>query len=124
MSLRRYGITRAQLKQGSQGPGGGNGDDHFNELVGSRDLTIYLSPGKKLKGYAELRAYVENQGCEISHASDARLLPGKGYEAVKITRKDSLVPDAVLRRAHQWAHQRNYLHSFFKPYPSPGDKRP
>ena len=115
MSLRSHGVTRAQLRQGSQGPGGGNGDDHFDELMGSRDLTIYLAPNKKLKGYADLKTFVEGQGCQIGLVTGDRLLPGPAYKALKITPHDGLIPEAVLRRAHRWAHQRNYLHSFFKP---------
>ena len=42
-----------------------------------------------------------------------------GYQAVKITISGLLIPDPVIKRAHRWAHQRNYLHSFFKPYKTP-----
>ena len=115
MDLRKYGMTRDQLRQGSQGPGGGNGDDHVDELTGSRDLTIYLTPNRRLKGYAELKAFVEARGCRIGQVEGDRLLPGKEYTAVKVSCADGLIPEAVLRRAHRWAHQRNYLHSFFKP---------
>ena len=117
MNLRRYGITRGDLRQGSQGPGGGNGDDHFDEMTGSRELTIYLAPNKRLKGYVELRAFVEAQGCRMGQVEGDRLLPGKGYTAVRITCREGLIPEEVLRRAHRWAHRRNYLHRFFKPLP-------
>jgi hypothetical protein len=117
MNLRGYGITRSQLRQGSQGPGGGNGDDHFEDMLGSRDLFIYLAPNRKLKGYAELKAYLEQQGCQLQPANNAPLLPGKGYQAIKITLPGELIPNLALRKAHRWAHQRNFLHSFFKPSP-------
>ena len=120
MELKRYGITRAQLRQGSQGPGGGNGDDHFQDMAGSRDFVIYLAPHKKLKGYAELKSFLEAQGCQVSLATDDRLLPGKGYQAVKVTHRGGLIPEVVLRRAHRWSHERNFIHRFFKPYPNVG----
>ncbi len=116
MNLRDYGITRAQLRQGSQGLEGGRGDDHFRDLVGSRDFYIYLTPNRKVKGWAEVKTLAEAEGCEVRRAEDAPYVPGQRYGAVLITVHGGLIPEAVLRKAHRWAHQRNFLHSFFKPY--------
>lgn len=116
MDLKASGITRAALRQGSQGPGGGVGDDHFEEMVGSRDFFVYVTPNKRPKGYAELKAFLEGQGCQVRKATDAPLLPGKRYDAFKVTFQAGSIPDGALRKAHRWAHQRNFLHSFFKPY--------
>jgi len=115
MDLGSHGISRAQLRQGSQGPGGGVGDDHFEQMAGSRDLYIYLTPNRKVKGYTELKGFLEEQGCQVQQAPDAPLMPGKRYAAIKVTFKGGLIPEPALRRAHRWAHQRNFLHSFFKP---------
>ena len=91
-------------------------------MTGSRELTIYLAPNKRLKGYVELRAFVEAQGCRMGQVEGDRLLPGKGYTAVRITCREGLIPEEVLRRAHRWAHRRNYLHRFFKPLPGARDR--
>lgn len=107
-------LTRAQLKTGS-GKGTEIADAHFHEMVGSRDLYIYVPPKAKVKGYEEVKASLQSAGCEVQVSDNAPMLPGKGYRAVKVTTSGPPIPDEVLRRAHRWAHQRDFLHSFFKP---------
>ena len=85
MGLRHHGLTRSQLRQGSQGPGGGVGDDHFQDMMGSRDLYLYITPNHKVKGYGPLKEFLEKQGCQVQLAPTAPLMPGKGYTAIKIT---------------------------------------
>ena len=114
--MRGFGFTRAQLKQGSQGLLGGNGDDHFREMTGSRDFVVYITPNKRPKGFAELKSALEEEGCEVQRVENEPLLPSNRYQAVKVTFKGEKIPDSALQKAHRWAHRRNYLHSFFKPY--------
>ena len=109
-------LNRSQSKAGSQGLGGGNGDDHFEDMIGARDLFIYLLVNRKLKGYSELKSFLEINGCVVEREEKPPLhLTGK-HEAIKITLPGELLPESVLRKVHRWAHQRNFLHSFFKPY--------
>jgi hypothetical protein len=121
--LKGFEFTRAQLKQGSQGLLGGNGDDHFHEMTGSRDFVMYITPNKRAKGFAELKTALEEVGCEVRRIENDPLLPGKRYQAVKVTFKGETIPGSALQRVHRWAHQRNYLHSFFKPYVAPNARR-
>jgi hypothetical protein len=39
---------------------------------------------------------------------------GKSYETIRITNRGEEIPTPLLRRAHGWAHQRNFLHMFYK----------
>jgi len=110
-------MTRAQLKTGS-GKGLGVADEHVHEVLGSRDFWVYVTPKSKPKGYEDLKAYLLEQGCMVDVSDTAPMLPAKGYKAIKITRVGENLTDDVVRRTHRWAHQRNYLHSFFKPYKS------
>ena len=107
-------MTRAQLRQGS-GKGAAIADEHFQELAGSQDFFIYVAPQASSRGYDGLKAFLQAQGCEVRVFDDAPLLPAPGYKAVKITAGGMIISDEALRRAHRWAHQRNLLHSFFKP---------
>ena len=118
MRMSKYGITRAHLRLGSQGEGGGNGDDHFQDMAGSHHFVIYITPQRKTKGYAELKALAGAQDCHVQRVENDPLLPGKDYLALKITKpaKGSPIPEEVLRAAHRWVHKRNFLHSFFRPY--------
>ena len=114
--MRERGMTKAQLREGS-GKGTAIADEHFFEMAGSRDFYVYVTPRTKAKGYDVLKASMERQGYVVSVADDAPMLPAKGYRAVKITTaRTPTIADDALRQAHRWAHQRNYLHSFFKPY--------
>ena len=110
--LSSYGIGRDQLRQGG---GRGNGNDHFDELVGSVEFYVYQTPGRRVKGFDSLKLYAEGEGCELLYTADA---PPElaDYETLRIThRRAEPIPDAVLKRAHSWAHRNNFLHSFFKP---------
>ena len=119
MTMRDRGMTKAQLREGS-GKGIAIADEHFFEMAGSRDFYVYVAPRTKAKGYDALKASMLAQGYAVSVADDAPMLPAKGYKAVKITTTTTdTIADDALRQAHRWAHQRNYLHSFFKPYKTP-----
>ena len=110
-------IPKAHLRHGSQGPGGGNGDDHLDEMIGIAHFTIYISTGKKLKGYIDLKKFVESRDCVITPIVTTLSPTKTGYETVKITeREGAAIPNPVIEHAHRWAHKRNYLHSFFKPF--------
>ena len=115
--LSNYGIGREQLRQGG---GRGNGNDHFEELVGSTEFYVYQTPGRRVKGFDSLKLYAEAEGCELLYTAEA---PPElsDHETLRITnpggpgRSAEPIPDAVLKRAHSWAHRNNFLHSFFKP---------
>ena len=115
--LSNYGIGRDQLRQGG---GRGNGNDHFDELVGSTEFYVYQTPGRRIKGFDSLKLYAEAEGCELLYTAEA---PPElsDHETLRITnpggpgRRAEPIPDAVLKRAHSWAHRNNFLHSFFKP---------
>ena len=115
--LSNYGIGREQLRQGG---GRGNGNDHFDELVGSTEFYVYQTPGRRVKGFDSLKLYAEAEGCELLYTAEA---PPElsDHETLRITnpggpgRSAEPIPDAVLKRAHSWAHRNNFLHSFFKP---------
>lgn len=112
MDLRGHGIGRRQLRQGG---GRGNGNDHVEDLYGCTELYVYQTPNKRVTGYESLKLFLESEGCEALFTADA---PPElnGYETLRITqRQGQPIPAAVVKRAHSWAHQRNFLHSFFKP---------
>ena len=111
-NLGDYGYNRRDLRQGG---GRGNGNDHIDELIGSTELYIYQTPNRPVNGYEGLRLYIESEGCEVIFTADA---PPElsDYETMRITHKQGKkIPDAVVKRAHSWAHNRNFLHSFFRP---------
>ena len=112
MDLGGQGIGRGQLRQGG---GRGNGNDHLEELLGSTELYIYQTPNRKVRGYENLKMFIEAEGCELIFTADAP--PElRDYETMRITHtRGEKIPDAVVKRAHSWAHGRNFLHSFFKP---------
>ena len=108
-------MTRAQMKKGS-GKGVEVAYEHFCEVVGSRDFYIYVAPHSKPKGYDGLKTFLQEQGCQVNVSNEAPMLPAKDFQAVKVTvTGGQLISEPALKRAHRWAHQRNYLHSFFKP---------
>ena len=110
--LSNYGIGREQIRQGG---GRGNGNDHFDELVGSTEFYVYQRPGRRVKGFDSLKLYVQAEGCELLYTADA---PPElsDHETLRITHRSAEpIPDAVLKRTHSWAHRNNFLHSFFKP---------
>lgn len=111
-SLGEYGFNRRQLRQGG---GRGNGNDHVDELLGCTELYIYQTPNRKVKGFDSLKMFLASEDCEVIFTADA---PPElsNYEAMRIThKKGEKLPDVVVKRAHAWAHHRNFLHSFFKP---------
>ena len=112
MDLGSHGIGRDQLRQGG---GRGNGNDHLRELLGSTEFYIYQTPNRRVKGYEGLKMFIEAEGCVLIFTADAP--PElRDYETMRITHKrGEKIPDAVVKRAHSWAHGRNFLHSFFKP---------
>ena len=115
MELRNYGIGKRDLRQGS---GRGNGNDHFEDLIGSTEFYIYqiYQPGSLApRGFDSFKAFLEAQGCEARFTTDTPVELGNEYEALRITYKGAQIPVPVLKRAHAWAHQRNLLHSFFRP---------
>ena len=112
MDLRGHGIGRDQLRQGG---GRGTGNDHVEDLYGCTELYVYQPPNKKVTGYESLKLFIESEGCEIIFTADA---PPElsSYETMRIThRQGHSIPNAVVKRIHSWSHQRNFLHSFFKP---------
>ncbi|MFQ6028900.1 MAG: hypothetical protein ACE5Q6_15560 [Dehalococcoidia bacterium] len=112
MNLGGHGIGRQQIRQGG---GRGNGNDHVSDLYGCTELFVYQTPNKRITGFESLKLFIESEGCEVIYTADA---PPElaSYETMRIThRRAEKIPDAVVKRAHSWAHQRNFLHSFFKP---------
>ncbi len=112
MSLREHGFGRRSLRQGG---GRGTGDDHVDSLYGSTELSIYQTPNTKPKGFEGLKTFVEAKNCEIifTHQAPPEL---SRHETLRITHRNAEpIPIEVVTRAHRWAHQRNYLHSFFRP---------
>ena len=105
-------VSRRELRQGG---GRGTGDDHFDEVEGSTEFEIFLTPNKRAKGYEALKRFLESEGCHVAFPAGSSNLPGPRYQAVRVTSGDEEIPAAALRRGHRWAHQRNLLHSFFKP---------
>ncbi len=112
-NVRDRGYTRRQMRQGG-GRGEGVAGDHFEDLVGSTEFYIYRPPGRKIDGYEPLKLVLESEGCEVVYLLEANCAAGPGYETIRITRKSDPIPVPALRRAHAWAHQRNFLHLFYK----------
>ena len=113
MDLRSYGITRREIRSGA-GAGEEMASEHFDELVGSVELSIYRHPNRKIKGYEALKQHVESQGCQVAYNVDSPTPFGKGYATIKITNAEEEIPVPALKRAHNWAHQRNLPHLFQK----------
>ena len=112
MTLENAGFSRRQIRQGG---GRGSGDDHVQELLGATELYIYQTPNIRPKGYTMLKTFLEARECEIIFTADAPPEMSR-YETMRIThKKGEPIPTPALKRCHSWAHQRNYLHSFFKP---------
>ena len=112
MRLGDHGINRRNLRQGG---GRGTGEDHVDAMFGSIELFVYQTPNTRPKGYLNLKAFLEAQGCEVVLGQGAPPELER-YESIKITLPSGEpLPNSVVNRAHKWAHQRNYLHSFFKP---------
>ena len=110
------GAGRAKLREGG---GRGTGDDHFFELDGSSRITVFIPPGNKMKGYREFKERMEADGCQVVYPAPSNELPNARYTAVNITCDGKVISSTSLKRAHRWAHQRNLLHSFFRPLFAP-----
>ena len=113
-----HGFSRSNIRQGG---GRGTGEDHVDDLFGCIELFVYQAPNTRPKGYDGLKTFMESQGCEVEFSRDVPPELQK-HQAIRITKaklinkdSDEPIPLAVVKRAHRWAHQRNYLHSFFKP---------
>jgi len=112
MNLGGHGFARRDLRQGG---GRGTGNDHVEELYGITELYIYQTPNRRLKGYERFKLFLESEECEIIFTADG---PPElsNYETMRIThKKGDKIPDHVVKRGHTWAHNQNFLHSFFKP---------
>ena len=108
-----FSLTRREIRGGS-GAGETIASEHFQEMVGSSEFYIYRRPSRKIKGYEALKSYLASQGCEVLRVPAAATPMGRGYETIGITNRGDEIPVALLRRAHNWAHQRNLLHMFYK----------
>ncbi len=113
MDIKSYGFTRREIRQGG-GVGEGIASEHFDELIGSIEFYIYRHPARKIKGYETLKLFLESQGCEVIHLADTPTPVGQRYETIRVTNKGQQIPVPSLKRAHNWAHQRNLLHMFYK----------
>lgn len=112
MSLRNFDMNRRQIRQGG---GRGTGSDHVEEMFGAIELYIYQTPNSRPKGYQTLKTYLEAQECDVIFTADKPPELSR-HEAIRIThKKGEPIPTSALKRSHSWAHQRNFLHSFFKP---------
>ena len=111
--MRSHRFTRREIREGA-GVGEGIASDHFGEMIGSVELYIYRHPNRKIKGYQALKSYLESQGCEVLHVGDTPTPVGQRYETIRITSRGEQIPVPLLKRAHNWAHQRNLLHMFYK----------
>ncbi len=112
MWQRQHGLTRRELRQGS---GTFVASEHFDEVLGSSEFYIYMTPNKKPKGLDGLKNSLDAEGCETGLTNESPVRMDERYETLRITRQGEVIPDSPLRRAHKWAHKRNYLHSFFRP---------
>ena len=113
MSIRDHGFTRRDIRGGA-GAGAEAASEHFDEMIGSVELYIYRHSSRKIKGYEALKSAMEAQGCEMDFKTDGANPVGKSYETIKVTNNGTEIPTPLLRRAHSWAHQRNFLHMFYK----------
>ncbi len=111
--MRDRGITRKDIRQGG-GTGEGVAAEHFGEMIGSIELYIYRHPNRKIKGFEALKVFLESEGCEVVHITDALAPVGQKYETIRVTNQGREILEPLLRRAHSWAHQRNLLHMFYK----------
>ncbi|MBL76248.1 MAG: hypothetical protein CL763_04945 [Chloroflexi bacterium] len=110
----KQGMNRSRLREGS-GKGKEIADEHFHEVAGSKDFYVYVTPNRKAKGFEQLRDWLRSQGYLVNVSDQAPLLPAKGYKAIKVTTSEPTLSDEAVKRTHRWAHERNFLHSFFKP---------
>ena len=113
MAMRNYRFTRREIREGS-GSEEGIATEHFDEMIGSIEFFVYRHPNRKMKGYEALKLHLESQGCEVIHTTDTPTPIGNRFETLRITNKGGQIPTPLLKRAHNWAHQRDLLHMFYK----------
>ncbi len=106
------GANRKTLREGS---GKDVEKEHYDEVLGSSEFYIYISPNKKPKGYLELKKYLESLGAKVEYPVITDNKPSPGHQVIRITMDHTVMPDPVLLRSHKWAHHLNFLHSFFRP---------
>ena len=116
MEIRGRGVNRKQIRLG----GGEGAELHFNELIGSTELNIYRHRNSKIRGFETLDQFLHGVGCDTVYINDVPAPVGPGYDTIRITRGGEEIPVEALRRAHNWAHRRNFLHLFRKPGVSHG----
>ena len=110
-------VNRKQVREG----GGGGANLHFDEMIGSYELNIYRHRNNKIRGLDNLEQFLQSQGCQTVYISDVPAPVGPGYDTIRVTcGHRETIPVEALRRAHSWAHRRNFLHMFRKPGASPG----
>lgn len=112
MWLQDRGFNREYKRQGS---GTDLADEHFDEIVGSTEFCIFVTPNKKSNGLDGLTRFLESDGSSVQYPSHSQQSPGDRYKVIKITKQGTEISRLSLRRAHNWAHRRNFLHSFFRP---------
>jgi len=112
MSGKDFGLSRRQLREGSRvfvEP------EHYDEVLGSSEFFVYVTPNKNTRGFESLKSYLQSLNCEVVVAEGSPVQMPERYKSLKITFQGAIIPDAALRRIHKWAHSRNFLHSFFQP---------
>ena len=110
---RGRGGNRKTLREGS---GTNVEPEHYDEVLGSSEFYIYVAANKRLKGYDEFKKTMGELGVLSEFPVESPHSPGARYQAVKLSYSEQIIPDDALRNAHKWAHRRNCLHSFFKPW--------
>lgn len=103
-------FTRRQIRSGPPS----DADDHWEELIGSIELSIFHKIGNKLSGFIALKGFLETHGCQVLPAMNTPNLLGSNYTTILIARNGEELPIEALKRAHAWAHRRNLSHIFFK----------
>ena len=112
MSGKDFGLSRRQLREGSRvfvEP------EHYDEVLGSSEFFVYVTPNKNTRGFESLKSYLQSLNCEVVVAEESPVQMPERYKVLKITSQGVIIPDGALRRIHKWAHSRNFLHSFFQP---------
>ena len=112
MWLQDRGFNREYKRQGS---GTDFADEHFEEILGSTEFCVFVTPNKKTNGLDGLTRFLESDGSSVEYPSHSEQSPGDRYKVIKITKQGTEISRPSLRRAHNWAHRRNFLHSFFRP---------
>ena len=107
-----FRLTRRQLREGSEPSVEW---EHYDEVLGSSEFYVYVTPNRKTKGFEALKSYLIAQGCQVEFTTVTPVQMPERYQVVKVTYQVGVIPNPALRRVHKWAHGRNFLHSFFQP---------